>query len=172
MMKILMTILGCAVLAIVGGLAFIYSGIYDVSSTTPDSALVSWAVHKVSDTSVGARLSANHPPTGLDQPKIIAAGGHLFAENCAVCHGAPGLAQTNIAKGLNPLPPDLFRADRKPDPAENFQFIKYGVKMTAMPGFAASYSDDEIWSLAAFLNGLPGISASDYATKTAVPAGG
>jgi hypothetical protein len=44
--------------------------------------------------------------------------------------------------------------------------------MTAMPGFAPSYSDDEIWSLVAFLNGLPGISASDYAAKTGVPAGG
>jgi hypothetical protein len=65
-----------------------------------------------------------------------------------------------------------FRADRKPDPAENFQFIKYGVKMTAMPGFAPTLSDDEIWSLVAFLNGLPGISASDYAAKTAPASGG
>jgi mono/diheme cytochrome c family protein len=172
MAKVLMTIIGCAIVAVLGGLAFIYSGIYDVSATTPDSALVSWAVHKVSDTSVGARLGANHPPTGLDQPKMISAGGRLFVENCAVCHGAPGVAQTNIAKGLNPSPPDLFRAGRKPDPAENFQFIKYGVKMTAMPGFAPTLSDDEIWSLVAFLNGLPGISASDYAAKTAPASGG
>jgi len=172
MAKVLLTIMGCAVVAIMGGLAFIYSGIYDVSATTPDSALVAWVVHKVSDTSVGARLGANHPPSGLDQPTKIAAGGQLFAESCTVCHGGPGLVPTAIAKGLNPTPPDLFRADRKPDPAENFQFIKYGIKMTAMPGFAPSYSDDQIWSLVAFLNGLPGISANDYAAKTVVPAGG
>jgi mono/diheme cytochrome c family protein len=167
MKTIFMTILSCAVVAVVGGLAFIYSGIYDVSATTPDSALVAWVVHKVSDTSVAGRLGANHPPAGYDRPEMTAAGGKLFSENCAVCHGGPGLEQTAIAKGLNPTPPVLFRAGRKPDPAENFQFIKYGIKMTAMPGFGPSYSDEQIWSLVAFLNGLPGISASDYAAKTA-----
>ncbi len=172
MTKVLLTILGCAVLAIIGGLSFIFSGIYDVSATTPDSPLVAWVVHTVSDTSVGARLGANHPPSWLDQPEKIAAGGHLFVENCAVCHGGPGLVPTAIAKGLNPVPPDLFRFDRKPDPAENFQFIKYGVKMTAMPGFATSLSDDQVWSLVGFLNGLPGISAADYAAKTTSPIGG
>lgn len=172
MIKVLVTILGCAAIAVLGGLAFIYSGIYDVSATTPDNALVAWVVHKVSDTSVGARLDANHPPAGLDNPAKITMGGQLFSQSCAVCHGAPGLAQTAIAKGLNPTPPDLFRADRKPDSSENFQFIKYGVKMTAMPGFQASYSDEQIWSLVAFLNGLPGISAPDYTAKTSIPNGG
>lgn len=167
MKTVLLTILACIVIGVGGGLAFINSGIYDVSATTPDSQLVAWVVHKVSDTSVGARLGDNHPPGGYDKPEMIAAGGKLFQDNCAVCHGAPGLAQTAIAKGLNPAPPDLFRADRKPDPAENFQFIKYGIKMTAMPGFGPSYSDEQIWSLVAFLNGLPGISVSDYAAKTA-----
>ncbi len=172
MTRFLLTVLGCAIVAVVAGISFIYSGIYDVSATTPDSPVVAWIVHKVSDTSVGARLGANHPPTGYDQVSKIAAGGRLFAGNCAVCHGGPGLVPTAISKGLNPTPPDLFRADRKPDPAENFQFIKYGVKMTAMPGFAPSLSDDEVWSLVAFLNGLPNISAADYAAQTAAPTGG
>ena len=167
MKSIFMTILGCALIAVVGGLVFIYSGIYDVSATTPDSPVVAWVVHTVSDTSVGARLGNNHPPAGYDKPEMIAAGGKLFSENCTICHGGPGVAKSAIAKGLNPAPPDLFRASREPDPAENFQFIKYGVKMTAMPGFGPSYSDDEIWSLVAFLNKLPGISESDYAKFTA-----
>ena len=44
--------------------------------------------------------------------------------------------------------------------------------MTAMPGFGPSYSDEQIWSLVAFLNGLPGISITDFAAKTAVMNGG
>lgn len=114
----------------------------------------------------GEVLEQNHPPAAYDKPQMIAAGAKIFSENCAVCHGAPGLAQTAIAKGLNLTPPDLFRANRKPDPAENFEFIKYGIKMTAMPGFGPSYSDAEIWSLVALLNGLPGISAGDYVAIT------
>ena len=78
MKKILVTILACVVVTAVGGLAFIFSGIYDVSATTPDNTFVAWVVHKVSDTSVGARLGANHPPVGLDKPEKIMAGGRLF----------------------------------------------------------------------------------------------
>ncbi len=172
-MKILLTILGCIVVAVAGGLTFIYSGIYDVSATTPDNALMKWAVHTTSEKSVGARFGANHPPEGLDAPEIILAGGRLFTQNCSVCHGGPGLTPTAISKGVNPSPPDLFHASREPDAAENFQFIKYGVKMTAMPGFKPSMSDDQIWSLVAFLGVAPGQTAADFASKTApAPAGG
>jgi mono/diheme cytochrome c family protein len=163
---VLKTLLTLAVLGTVGGFAFIYSGIYDVSASTPDNAYVAWAIHVASDASVGARLAANKVPPGLDKPEMVNAGGRLFVQNCAVCHGAPGVAPTHIAQGLNPAPPDLFRATRKPDEQENFQFIHNGVKMTAMPAFGASEGEEHVWQLVAFLNKLPGISATDYATLT------
>jgi mono/diheme cytochrome c family protein len=166
--KILFTILGCLIIAVVGGFAFIYSGIYDVSATTPDNAFVAWAIHVASDHSVGARLSTIKVPPGLDQPQQIQAGGHLFAQHCAVCHGGPGLKETAIALGLNPQPPDLFRASRVPASDENFQFIKYGVKMTAMPGFGPTQTDEQLWALVAFLGKAPGMSVEDFATQTGI----
>ena len=75
---------------------------------------------------------------------------------------------TDIAQGLNPEPPDLFRASRKPDMSETFRFIKYGVKMTAMPGFAKTQTDDQVWQLAAFLGEAPGMSPEDFATRTGI----
>jgi hypothetical protein len=130
--KILLTILACIVVGIAGAIAFVYSGIYDVSALTPDNAIVGWAVHKTSDRSVDARLGGIVAPAGLDDPQILSSGGHLFARNCVVCHGGPGLKLTDIAQGLNPQPPDLFGAKRKPWMEEMFRFIKYGVKKTAM----------------------------------------
>jgi mono/diheme cytochrome c family protein len=178
--KIALTIVGCFVVAIAGGLAFIYSGIYDVSASTPDSAFVAWAVHVASDHSVGARLKTIKVPSGLDQPEQIEAGGHLFVTHCAVCHGGPGLKQTAIAQGLNPQAPDLFRAGRTPASDENFQFIKYGVKMTAMPAFGPTQTDQQVWALVAFLSKAPDMTAMDFATQTGMriptatgkPAGG
>ena len=171
MTRTLITIFGtlavAAVIAIGGAYAFMISGIYDVSATTPDSGLVYWVTHQTSDHSVARRLVANVVPSGLDAPAQIAMGGATYLENCAVCHGGPGLEPTAISRGLNPEPPGLFRATRKPDPAENFQFIKHGVKMTAMPGFAPTKTDAEIWSLVAFLNVAPGIKAEDFARFTA-----
>jgi mono/diheme cytochrome c family protein len=161
-----MTVVGLAVVAILGGGAFMYSGIYDVSASTPDNSWVAWAIHETSDASVGARLGANVVPADIGNSATIASGGKLFVQNCEVCHGAPGVAQTHIAEGLNPAPPDLFRATRQPDEQENFQFIHNGVKMTAMPAFGASEGDAHVWQLVAFLNKLPGISAQDYTKLT------
>jgi mono/diheme cytochrome c family protein len=167
---VISTLVVVAVLAIIGGFTFIYSGIYDVSASTPDNAFIAWAMHKTSDSSVGARLGANIVPADIGKPEMIAAGGKLFVQNCVVCHGAPGVAPTHVAMGLNPSPPDLYAASRQPDPQENFQFIHNGVKMTAMPAFGASEGADHVWQLVAFLNKLPGISQADFAALTGGPA--
>jgi mono/diheme cytochrome c family protein len=165
-MKILGTIIVCIVLAVAGAYAFIYSGIYDVAALTPDAPIVSWALHTTSDHSVDARLAGITVPAGLDTPDTVKAGGHLYAENCMVCHGGPGVERTNIAQGLNPQPPNLFRATRKPWMEEMFRFVKYGVKMTAMPGFGKTLSDDQIWQLATFLRTAPGMTPANFITQT------
>jgi mono/diheme cytochrome c family protein len=167
-LKILLTILACIVVGVAGAVGFIYSGIYDVSALQPDNAIVGWALHTTSDHSVDARLGDIIVPSGLDKPEVIQSGGHLFAQNCVVCHGGPGLRPTDIAQGLNPAPPDLFRATRKPWMEEMFRFIKYGLKMTAMPGFGKTNTDEQIWELAAFLRRAPGMSPENFATQTGI----
>jgi mono/diheme cytochrome c family protein len=177
---VLATVVACIIVAAAGAVAFVYSGIYDVSASQPDNAIVAWAVHETSDHSVDARMDANHEPRDLDQPQNIQAGGHVFGENCVVCHGGPGLEPTRVTQGLNPQPPNLFRKGRKPNMNEMFQFIKFGVKMTGMPAFGKTLSDDQIWEVGAFLRKAPGMSPEDFATltgvsepktKTAMPAG-
>jgi len=161
-----LTLFSAAIIAIGGGYWFIHSGIYNVSASTPDSTTVTWVVHTTSDNSVGARMMAHKPPPGLDAEAVIQAGGQLYAANCAVCHGGPGLVPSNIAKGINPSPPDLFRADREPSHEENFQFIKHGVKMTGMPAFTTTLTDTQLWSLVAFLDKGPKMTPDYYSTHT------
>ena len=167
-MKILLTILACVIVGVLCAIGFIYSGIYDVSALQPDNAIVRWALHTTSDHSVDARLGGIIVPPGLDKPEMILAGGHRFARNCVVCHGGPGLKRTNVAQGLNPQPPNLFLATRKPWREEMFRFIKYGVKMTAMPGFGKTHTDEQIWEFVAFLSKAPGMSPEDFATLTGI----
>lgn len=155
-----------AVAVAISGYAFVNSGIYDVSATKPHSRLMYWATHQTMEHSVGARMDDNVPPAGLNTPGEIGMGGVLYAQNCITCHGAPDRERTAISKGLNPQPPNLFSAAREPDAAEDFQFVKYGVRMTGMPGFAGTKTDAEIWELVAFLNVIPGQTASDFVRLT------
>ncbi|MCZ4354597.1 cytochrome c [Roseovarius aestuarii] len=172
MKRTLLTIAGTLVITSVvvaaGAYAFVNSGIYDVSATTPHSRMMYWATHQTMEHSVGRRMDANVVPAGLDLPTEISAGAALYVENCVTCHGSPDRERSAISQGLNPQPPDLFSATREPDPAENFQFIKYGVKMTGMPGFAGTQTDEQIWALVAFLNTTPGQTAVDFAHATGI----
>jgi mono/diheme cytochrome c family protein len=167
---VLSTLSAAAALAAVGTYAFVNSGLYDVSATTPDSGLVYWATHQTMEHSVARRFGANIVPAGLDAQQKIAQGGQIYVVSCAVCHGRPGVEPTPISQGLNPKPADLFLATREPDPAENFQFIKHGIKMTGMQGFGPTKTDDQVWALVAFLNVLPGISPADFTAAVGEPA--
>ncbi len=166
MKTVLLTLLTSAVVVGLAGYAYIYSGSFDIAAIHPDNPTIAWVIHEVSDRAVGARVSENKEPAGLDKEELISAGAKLYAENCVVCHGGPGMKPTKISTGLNPTPPNLFYTGRNADAAEQFWFIKNGVKMTAMPGFAPTLSDNEIWSLAAFIKSAPGITTQDFTAKT------
>jgi len=90
-----------------------------------------------------------------------------YRENCLFCHGAPNLAAGEIAKGLNPPAPSLTtpRIEGLSD-GELFWTVKNGIRMTGMPAFAPSHSDEEIWHIVAAMR-LLGDLTPEQAAKLA-----
>ena len=86
------------------------------------------------------------------------------------CHGGPGADWAKFAEGLDPGPPDLKDVANDLTAGEVFWVVKHGIRMTGMPSFAnAGVTDDEIWSIAAFVKALPKTSEADYKTWTSTP---
>ncbi len=81
---------------------------------------------------------------------------------CVVCHAAPGKERSSASKGMNPQPPLLADAATRWQSNELFWIIKNGVKMTGMPAFGLTHSDEEIWDIVGFVRQLPQISAEEY----------
>jgi len=158
----LISLLAVVALLIICGLAFIYSGLFDVAATDPDWPVTRWALETARTRSIKAHATGIPVPPGLDDPDKILIGTEHFGAHCAVCHGAPGVPKGDIAHGLNPQPPDLTQAANHYSPSELFWILKHGIKMTGMPSWA-DHSDDELWATVAFLEKLPGISEQDYA---------
>ena len=80
------------------------------------------------------------------------AGIKLYAQNCAACHGVPGERPSTIAIGLYQHAPQLARHGVEDDPeGETFWKVKHGIRLTGMPAFTLSLSDEQIWTLALFL---------------------
>jgi mono/diheme cytochrome c family protein len=146
----------------VAGLAFLYSGLYDVAATAPDWPVTRWALQTARTRSIETHAADIPVPPGLDDPAKLLVGAEHFAAHCAVCHGAPGVPKGDIAHGLNPQPPDLTDASDRYTPPELFWILKHGIKMTGMPSWG-DHSDDELWATVAFLEKLPGMTEQDYA---------
>ena len=111
----------------------------------------------------------NNPYAG--EPAAIATGLDQYRNNCVICHGAPGVAGAALSKGINPPAPALGKSgDDTPD-GELFWVIKHGIRMTAMPAFGPTHTDEEIWKIVAFIRHLPDLTAPERDTLRAVTGG-
>jgi mono/diheme cytochrome c family protein len=162
-MKTVFTIVGVLLLLVLAGLGFIYSGVYDVAASTPDTGLIAWALETTQHRSVHRAAEAFEETAqvpDLEDPERIRNGFVHYYEMCVACHGAPGVPISEIGQGLNPYPPEL--ASESEGPAESFWVVKNGIKMTGMPAFGLTHSDDEIWDIVAFMNRMPKLSPQQY----------
>jgi mono/diheme cytochrome c family protein len=159
-------ILGSTLIAglivLLGGLAFIYAGSYDVAATAPHWHITQWVMETARLRSIKTHAVGIQAPPGLGDPANILIGVEHFAAHCAVCHGAPGVPKGDIARGLYPPPPDLAVTAKPYSAGELFWIVKNGIKMTGMPAWS-DHSDEELWATVAFVNKLPGMSEQDYA---------
>ena len=74
-------------------------------------------------------------------------GAEVYQRNCAVCHGLPKQPETAVAKGMFPPPPQLFtEKDSVVDdpPGVTYWRVKNGIRLTGMPGYHASLSEQQM----------------------------
>ena len=138
---------------LVGAYSLLQSGLIPANADAKPGRLETWMAR----TSLHATLRSDAPkdqnPVALTDQNL-SNGVHLFEQNCAVCHGsAQGDASASpIAKGLYQKPPQLATNGVEDDP-EGYSFwkIKHGIRLTGMPSFRYTLSDQQIWTLALFL---------------------
>ena len=152
-----------SIVGFVGGIVFtlvaltaigyfvVKAGLVPANADRRPSSLERWIAH----TSLRAALERDtkflrNPLQASDENLI--AGVRLYAQNCAVCHGASDAKPSNPAQGFYIEAPQLAKDGVEDDPeAVSFWKVKRGIRFTAMPSFAATLQDDEIWKIAMFL---------------------
>jgi mono/diheme cytochrome c family protein len=145
-------------------LLFIFSGIYNIGATSPHYKFTRWVISKMTDHSIKHYAGEVTEPPNLTDSSLIKTGFIHYREMCSGCHGAPGINRNEVAEGLYPKPPRLLKSANEWKPAELFWIIKNGIKMTGMPGFGISHSDDKIWAMVAFMEKLPDMTPDHYKT--------
>jgi len=162
-------IIGVAVVPIAFYL-YMRSGRAPVATSAPpmpmEKMLANSALH--------AKLREEAPKTApirADETALLA-GVRVYRDDCAVCHGVPHQPATAVSKGMYPRPPQLFQPDETvtDDPAGvTFWKAKYGIRLSGMPGFQASLSDEQLWQVSLLLAGADKLPTSVQQALTAPP---
>ena len=161
-----------SVLGLGGGALFVWLGVYDPASTEQHTRPVYHLLDYAMRRSVKAHARDLAAPADLADAARVPAGAAHYRAHCLQCHGAPGVAPDPLAFGLTPAPANLVPVGRNWPAREIFQVVKYGIKMTGMPTWIHQLTDDEIWSVVAFVQAMPALSPRDYAVLVqALPAG-
>lgn len=148
------------VIGALGGI-FVYAGIYNIAADAPHTQPVYMGIQVLRDRSIAVRARDVTVPASLEDKKNIATGAGLYAEMCSQCHLGPGVEKTEISQGLYPQAPEL-RSGTSHSAQEEFWIIKHGIKMTAMPAWGRTHSDELIWDMVAFVRVLPSLSSEQY----------
>ena len=160
-MKIKTGIVIALLIALAGSL-FIGLGVFNISATEKHWPITSGLIELVRERSIHMRSRDIKAPS-LDNAEMLRKGANNYAAMCAQCHLAPDMEPTELNVGLYPQPPVFYEADHSiHDPAATFWTIKNGLKLTGMPAWGASHTDQQIWELVAFISDLEGMSPQRY----------
>ncbi|MFD2366916.1 c-type cytochrome [Pseudoduganella sp. GCM10020061] len=152
--------------SLLAGAALVWSGWYNVGSTSQHFQVVHTVLEKAMHHSV------SHHARGIVAPQLGAAhvrrGAAVFIANCQQCHGGPGVSPEDFGKSIQPVPGPLVDAARRWKPNELYWITRHGIKMTGMPGWEFHLSDQDLWSVVAFMQQLPRLTPQDYAAYAAL----
>jgi thiosulfate dehydrogenase len=162
-------------LGAVTGIAILLAGVavYFMAGIAPAAASASPMPleHFFAKSALRARISRESPksvPITADEPGYLE-GAKIYRDNCAVCHGLPGVPQSAIAKGLFPEAPVLFKGKGVTDdePGETYWKVVNGIRLTGMPGFGKSLSERQAWEVSLLLAHADSLSTSVRSALTA-----
>ena len=163
---VVMTFIVLAAMAL-GAVIFAWSGLYNIGADDPHWGTTRVAIEMLRHRSIESRAHDIQVPD-LEDASRIRLGAVNYSAMCTGCHLSPGAEDTEIRPGLYPMPPDLSK-EVALDPKHDFWIVKHGIKLTAMPAWGKTHTDEQIWNMVAFLQKLPGMTPAKYAALGGKP---
>jgi mono/diheme cytochrome c family protein len=103
-----------------------------------------------------------------DSAEVVSQGQEVFLGACAQCHGADGRGDTDLGRSMAPPAMDLSSAHVQHwSDAELFWIVQNGVRLTGMPAWKSSISENDTWKLALFIHSIPRQGAGSASTAAA-----
>jgi len=149
MKNFILGVLVGSLLLILGAMAYLRLGFAEVRADLPPSKFETQFMRASVHASVRRKArEATNPVTVSDESLV--AGGKLYANNCAGCHGNLGSSE-DIGDSLFPPIPQFAKIGTTYTEAQIFWVSKHGIRRTGMFANGKWISDKDLWTIAAFI---------------------
>lgn len=159
-MRILYGFLAAVGLALIIVLIVMWTGAYDFASSAKHPGVVRSAIDRTFRNWVESGASELSAPNFSQQQ--LREGAREFMEYCVHCHGAPGEKAAEWSTGMSPNPPEIAHIAEEWTPEQIFFIVKNGIRMSGMPPFGDTESDQTIWNIAGFVKQIPALGPEGY----------
>ena len=162
-------VLTVIIAGLVGAFLFVTRGWMPANADATPPAIEKWMAHSSLRATLQRDMVKTPNPVAFNDENLIA-GVKLYVVNCAACHGASDGNASNIAKGLYQHPPQLAKDGVTDDPeGKIYWFVKHGVRLTGMPAYTSTLTDQQIWQVVLFLKHMDGLTAEANKVWKEVP---
>ncbi len=169
MLRFLAGIVFTLVLLAVAGYAVVTLGLVSAGADAKPPAIERWAAHTSLDATIDREtksLTNSLSPTDAN----LIDGVHVYAQNCAVCHGASDGQSSKLAKGFYIHAPQLANHGvEDDDESETYWKVEHGIRFSAMPAFGSTLSTDDAWKVSMFLKRMDALPPAVEAVWKKVP---
>jgi len=149
MRNFLLGIIFTVIVGAIAALCYLLLGFAEVRGDLPPSRLETVVMQRAVHVSVRRRAPEVPNPFPPTDENLIA-GGKIYLDECAGCHGAPGKPEEHPGV-LFPPAPDLPVAGTEYTEAQVFWIAKHGLRRTGMFANGMWDSDEKLWKAAAFI---------------------
>jgi mono/diheme cytochrome c family protein len=135
----------------VGTLGYFCMGFADAQSEVAPSALESRMMGAAVAAAVARSAAKLAVPIADDD--MLVKGGKLYVRECQGCHGEVGKPFEENRSSYPRIPQLPYTGTQYTEP-QIYWVVKHGIRMTAMSAYGRFYSEEQLWSIAAFLQSI------------------
>lgn len=133
---------------------YIKSGNVPAATSAPPLLFERWAARTALHAIIDKEMPKGSPVAANDETYL--AGAKIYRAQCAVCHGLPDQPETQISQGMFPKVPQLWKHGVDDDPVgETYWKVENGIRLTGMPGFKGTLTEEQIWQVSQLLANAP-----------------
>ena len=103
------------------------------------------------DASLDKRSRGLNSPIAPNDASALAAGGKIYADDCAGCHGSAKGPSDWGAKNFYPRAPQFLQEGSDVSPSEAFAAIHDGIRYSGMGAWRGQLKDEDMWKVANYV---------------------